>query len=72
MVGSPCQGFRSFGDAGRRASCARCCVTGPQLARPRTLLRNRIHAVLADHGHDRPGATPVRLDRPGRRADHRG
>src|SRR5207253_3687562 len=25
------------------------------LVRPRTLLRNRIHAVLADHGHDRPG-----------------
>jgi hypothetical protein len=24
------------------------------LARLRTLLRNRIHAVLADHGHDRP------------------
>jgi transposase len=23
--------------------------------RLRTLLRNRIHAVLADHGHDRPG-----------------
>jgi transposase len=26
-----------------------------QLVRLRTLLRNRIHAVLADHGHDRPG-----------------
>jgi transposase len=26
-----------------------------QLVRQRTLLRNRIHAVLADHGHDRPG-----------------
>jgi hypothetical protein len=25
-----------------------------QLVRPRTLLRNRIHAVLAGHGHDRP------------------
>jgi transposase len=25
-----------------------------QLVRLRTLLRNRIHAVLADHGHDRP------------------
>ena len=25
-----------------------------QLVRPRTLLRNRIHAVLADHGQDRP------------------
>ncbi|HLQ55443.1 MAG TPA: IS110 family transposase [Streptosporangiaceae bacterium] len=25
-----------------------------QLVRVRTLLRNRIHAVLADHGHDRP------------------
>ena len=25
------------------------------LMRLRTLLRNRIHAVLADHGHDRPG-----------------
>jgi len=25
------------------------------LVRLRTLLRNRIHAVLADHGHDRPG-----------------
>src|SRR6266496_316884 len=27
-----------------------------QLVRLRTLLRNRIHAVLADHGHDRPGS----------------
>jgi transposase len=27
-----------------------------QLVRLRTLLRNRIHAVLADHGHDRPAA----------------
>jgi len=26
-----------------------------QLVRLRTLLRNRIHAVLAAHGHDRPG-----------------
>src|SRR5262249_1881832 len=26
-----------------------------QLVRLRTLLRNRIHAVLADHGYDRPG-----------------
>src|SRR5215467_1806492 len=26
-----------------------------QLVRLRTLRRNRIHAVLADHGHDRPG-----------------
>src|SRR6266487_163416 len=26
-----------------------------QLVRPRTLLRNRIHAVLAGHGHGRPG-----------------
>jgi transposase len=26
-----------------------------QLVRLRTLLRNRIHAVLADHGHGRPG-----------------
>src|SRR6266699_1781308 len=26
-----------------------------QLVRVRTLLRNRIHAVLADHGHHRPG-----------------
>ena len=26
-----------------------------QLVRLRTLLRNRIHAVLADHGHSRPG-----------------
>ncbi len=26
-----------------------------QLVRLRTLLRNRIHAVLADHGQDRPG-----------------
>jgi transposase len=26
-----------------------------QLVRLRTLLRNRIHAVLADHGHHRPG-----------------
>ena len=26
-----------------------------QLVRLRTLLRNRIHAVLADHGHDRAG-----------------
>ena len=26
-----------------------------QLVRLRTLLRNRIHAILADHGHDRPG-----------------
>jgi transposase len=26
-----------------------------QLVRLRTLLGNRIHAVLADHGHDRPG-----------------
>src|SRR5262245_58844580 len=25
-----------------------------QLVRLRTLLRNRVHAVLADHGHDRP------------------
>ena len=25
------------------------------LVRLRTLLRNRIHAVLAEHGHDRPG-----------------
>jgi len=25
------------------------------LVRVRTLLRNRIHAVLAEHGHDRPG-----------------
>src|SRR6266566_4943151 len=25
-----------------------------QLVRLRTLLQNRIHAVLADHGHDRP------------------
>jgi transposase len=25
-----------------------------QLVRLRTLLRNRIHAVVADHGHDRP------------------
>jgi transposase len=25
-----------------------------QLVRQRTMLRNRIHAVLADHGHDRP------------------
>jgi transposase len=25
-----------------------------QLVRLRTLLRNRIHAILADHGHDRP------------------
>ena len=36
------------------ASCGRCCATGPSLlVRLRTLLRNRIHAVLADHGHDR-------------------
>jgi transposase len=27
-----------------------------QLVRLRTLLRNRVHAVLADHGHDRPGS----------------
>src|SRR6266704_560909 len=27
-----------------------------QLVRLRTLLRNRIHAVLADHGHDRTGS----------------
>jgi transposase len=27
-----------------------------QLVRLRTLLRNRIHAVLADHGYGRPGA----------------
>lgn len=27
-----------------------------QLVRLRTLLRNRIHAVLADHGHDRPAS----------------
>ena len=26
-----------------------------QLVRLRTLLRNRIHAILADHGYDRPG-----------------
>lgn len=26
-----------------------------QLVRLRTLLRNRIHAILADHGHDRAG-----------------
>jgi Transposase len=26
-----------------------------QLVRLRTLLRNRIHAILADHGHGRPG-----------------
>src|SRR5438067_4967537 len=26
-----------------------------QLVRLRTLLRNRIHAILADHGHNRPG-----------------
>jgi len=26
------------------------------LVRLRTRLRNRIHAILADHGHDRPGA----------------
>jgi transposase len=32
-----------------------------QLVRPRTLLRNRIHAVLADHLQDRPaGAGAVR------------
>ena len=34
-------------------SCGRCCGTA-QLVRLRTLLRNRIHAVLADHGHGRP------------------
>ena len=34
-----------------------------QLVRLRTLLRNRIHAVLADHGHDRPGG---RWSGPGR------
>src|SRR5712691_10356397 len=33
-----------------------------QLVRLRTLLRNRIHAVLADHGYDRPGRA---LERPG-------
>src|SRR5712664_2222421 len=27
-----------------------------QLVRLRTLLRNRVHAVLADHGRDRPGS----------------
>jgi len=32
-----------------------------QLVRLRTLLRNRIHAVLAGHGHDGlPGAGPAR------------
>src|SRR5262249_1876279 len=40
-----------------------------QLVRLRTLLRNRIHAVLADHGHDRPGGGwsrpgPARLAAP--------
>jgi transposase len=29
-------------------------ATLAQLVRLRTLLRNRIHAVLADHGHGRP------------------
>ena len=33
-----------------------------QLVRLRTLLRNRIHAVLADHGQDRPAGL---LERPG-------
>jgi transposase len=50
-----------------------------QLVRLRTLLRNRIHAVLADHGHGRPAgcrgragqamaglAAPARLPRGGR------
>ena len=38
-----------------------------QLVRLRTLLRNRIHAVLADHGHGRPeaaGAAPALLPPP--------
>ena len=32
------------------------------LVRLRTLLRNRIHAIVADHGHDRPagGTGPAR------------
>ena len=45
-----------------------------QLVRLRTLLRNRIHAVLADHGHDRPaglleraGPRMARLAGPARR-----
>ncbi len=38
----------------RCASCGRCCGTGPSWSGCGTLLRNRIHAVLAGHGHDRP------------------
>jgi transposase len=34
-----------------------------QLVRLRTLLRNRIHAVLADHGHDRPAGCRSGPDR---------
>jgi transposase len=49
---------RCCGTAFSWSGCGRCCATGFmrcwQLVRLRTLLRNRIHAVLADHGHDRP------------------
>jgi transposase len=38
----------------RCASCGRCCGTGSSWVRLRTLLRNRIHAVLAGHGYGRP------------------
>jgi transposase len=36
-----------------------------QLVRLRTLLRNRIHAVLADHGHSRPGGAGAARAGPG-------
>jgi hypothetical protein len=35
-------------------SCGRCCATGVSLVRLRTRLRNRIHAIVAGYGHDRP------------------
>ncbi|WP_191971898.1 IS110 family RNA-guided transposase [Streptomyces luteolifulvus] len=41
-----------------------------QLVRLRTLLRNRIHAVLADHGCDKAGDTRNRWSSPGRQWLH--
>jgi transposase len=38
-----------------------------QLVRLRTLLRNRIHAILADHGQDRPGVAGAARVAPGSR-----
>ncbi|PWI12149.1 hypothetical protein DIZ27_00595 [Streptomyces sp. NWU339] len=48
----------------RRALLRHCC----RLVRLRTRLRNRVHAVLADHGRDRPDGCFTAPGRPGWRA----